>query len=105
MIQFLLYTVFSLSALVLTLIILLQEGKGGGLTDAFGSGGTETFGVRAGGINRFTFGVFAAFVLSAMAAHWTAKDADSGSLMQNQPGGIGAPINPGSGAGEGGGGN
>ena len=68
MLQFLLYTLFFASALLLILVILLQEGKGGGLSDAFGGAGAETFGVRAGGINRFTFGLFFVFLLSALLA-------------------------------------
>ncbi|MBM4013872.1 MAG: preprotein translocase subunit SecG [Planctomycetes bacterium] len=35
-------------------VILLQEGKGGGLAEAFGGAGAETFGVKAHGINKFT---------------------------------------------------
>ncbi|KAA3609561.1 MAG: preprotein translocase subunit SecG [Planctomycetota bacterium] len=100
--EFLLYTIFFLAALLLTLIVLVQEGKGGGLTDAFGSSGQETFGVRAGGINRFTFGVFAVFVLSAMLIHWTGGDQDkansvmSGTQEAEQPGeGTLAPPLPG----------
>lgn len=83
--SFLLYTVFFLSALLLILIILLQEGKGGGLSEAFGGAGAETFGVRSGGINRFTFGVFAVFVFSAMLLHWNSGDPLSGSVMQGTP--------------------
>ena len=82
LLQILLYFVFFASALLLILIILLQEGKGGGLGDAFGGAGAETFGPRAGGINRFTFGLFGAWVLSAMLLHWTAGDGSSGSVMQ-----------------------
>jgi len=84
--EFLFYTLFFLSALLLVLVILLQEGKGGGLSDAFGGAGAETFGVRSGGINRFTFGVFGVFVLSAMALHWMASDPLKGSVMQGVPG-------------------
>ncbi len=40
--------------LVLIGVILLQEGKGGGLAEAFGGAGAETFGVKAHGINKFT---------------------------------------------------
>lgn len=84
--EFLFYTLFFLSSLLLVLVILLQEGKGGGLSDAFGGAGAETFGVRSGGINRFTFGVFGVFVLSAMALHWMAGDPLKGSVMQGVPG-------------------
>jgi preprotein translocase subunit SecG len=81
--QFVLYSLFFIAALLLVLIILLQEGKGGGLSDAFGGAGAETFGVRAGGINRFTFGVFAVFLLSALALHWTAGSSLDNSVLKN----------------------
>ncbi len=58
----LLYVVFILTSLLLIVIILLQESKGGGLAAAFGGAGAETFGVKAGGINRFTALLAAIFV-------------------------------------------
>ena len=54
------------SALVLIFVILIQEGKGGGLAAALGGAGTEAFGVKSGGINRFTAIVAAVFLLSAI---------------------------------------
>jgi protein translocase SecG subunit len=42
------------SMFFLIAVILLQEGKGGGLAEAFGGVGAETFGVKAHGINKFT---------------------------------------------------
>lgn len=72
--QILFYAVFFASAVLLILVILLQESKGGGLSEAFGGAGAETFGPRAGGISRFTFGLFAAWILSAMALHWSSSD-------------------------------
>ena len=62
-----LYIVFVLSALVLVVVILLQEGKGGGLTSALGTGGQQTFGVGASGINKFTGYVGGVFLVSALA--------------------------------------
>ncbi len=41
-------------SLLLILIVLMQEGKGGGLGNAFGGMGGEAFGHGAGGINKFT---------------------------------------------------
>ena len=58
--------IFILSALVLVLIILLQEPKGGGLSSAFGGAGAETFGVQTGGINRFTAYVATTFIVTAI---------------------------------------
>jgi len=61
-----LWILFFLSSLLLIVVILLQEPKGGGLAEAFGGMGAETFGVKAGGTNRFTFYVFAVFLVSAV---------------------------------------
>jgi preprotein translocase subunit SecG len=80
--QFLLYTLFFVSALLLILVILVQEGKGGGLGGALGGAGSETFGVRAGGVNKVTFVIFLVFALSAMSLHWTSEDSNSGSALE-----------------------
>lgn len=61
-----LYLVFVVTALLLIVIILLQEAKGGGLAGAFGGAGTEAFGVKAGGINRFTATIAGIFLCSAV---------------------------------------
>lgn len=65
----LLYLVFSLSAIVLVVVILLQEGKGGGLGQALGGHAQTTFGVAASGINRFTGITAAVFLGSALLIH------------------------------------
>jgi len=61
-----LYLVFVLAAVFLTIVILLQEGKGGGIAAAFGAGGAEAFGVKVGGINKFTGVVAGIFMLCAI---------------------------------------
>jgi protein translocase SecG subunit len=60
------WVVFLLSAILITIVVLLQESKGGGLAEAFGGMGAETFGVKSGGINRVTFVLAAAFCGSAI---------------------------------------
>ncbi len=60
------WVVFFVTAVLLTVVILLQESKGGGLAEAFGGVGAETFGVKSGGINRFTFLLAALFCGSAI---------------------------------------
>lgn len=60
------WVMFFLSAVLLTIVILLQESKGGGLAEAFGGVGAETFGVKTGGINRFTFILAGIFCLTAI---------------------------------------
>jgi preprotein translocase subunit SecG len=64
-----LYILFILAAIVLVVVVLLQEGKGGGLTDALGTGGQQTFGVGASGINKFTGWVGGIFLVSALCIH------------------------------------
>jgi len=66
----LLYILFVLSAIVLVVVILLQEGKGGGLTGALGTEGQQTFGVGTKGINQFTGWTCAIFLLCALGIHW-----------------------------------
>jgi preprotein translocase subunit SecG len=53
---------FVVSGLLLCVVILLQEGKGGGLAEAFGGAGAEVFGVKAGGINKLTSVLAAVFI-------------------------------------------
>jgi len=66
----LLYILFVASAIVLVVVILLQEGKGGGLTGALGTEGQQTFGVGTKGINQFTGWTCAVFLTCALAIHW-----------------------------------
>jgi len=61
-----LWLIFILSSIVLMAVVLLQEPKGGGLAEAFGGMGAQTFGVKATGITRFTSYVGAVFLLSAV---------------------------------------
>lgn len=69
------WALFFISAILLTVLILLQESKGGGLAEAFGGTGAETFGVKSGGINRFTFLIAAIFCGSAImiSVFWNAS--------------------------------
>ncbi len=60
------WILFFLSACLLIFVILIQEPKGGGLAEAFGGMGAETFGVKSAGVNRFTLIVAAVFLLSAV---------------------------------------
>ena len=66
----LLYIVFVLSAIVLIVVILLQEGRGGGFGQALGEHGQQTFGVGASGIIKFTSWTGVVFLVSALAIHY-----------------------------------
>ncbi|MDF1837741.1 MAG: preprotein translocase subunit SecG [Planctomycetota bacterium] len=63
----LLYIVFVFSAIALVVVILLQEGKGGGFGDALGVAGQQTFGVKASGIHKFTGALCVVFFVCAVA--------------------------------------
>ena len=65
-----LWILFFLSACLLVFVILLQEPKGGGLAEAFGGMGAETFGVKSAGVNRFTLTVAFVFIGSAFLIHY-----------------------------------
>jgi len=95
MLTFLLYTLFFLSSVFLVLIILLQEGKGGGIADAFGGAGAQTFGVRAGGVNKVTMVLFAIFLLCAVALNLWGSDANKGSVVEDLPDAPAATSAPG----------
>ena len=65
------WILFFISALLMVVVVLLQESKGGGLAEAFGGTGAETFGVKSGGISRFTFALAAVFCGSAIMISYT----------------------------------
>ena len=90
----LLYILFVLAAIVLIVVILLQEGRGGGLTDALGTSGQATFGVGASGINKFTFGAIAVFLVSALLLHVMNRSTSSSSVVP-APSTTGGPLLPG----------
>lgn len=76
-----LYVVFVLSAIVLVVVVLIQEGRGGGLTDALGSGGQATFGAGAKGINMFTGIVAGVFLVSAIGITMMNRASSSRSVL------------------------
>lgn len=65
-IRTILYVLFGLLSVILIAIVLMQEGKGGGLGSAFGGAGGEAFGHGVGGINRFTSIVAGLFMVLAV---------------------------------------
>ncbi len=96
MISAILYLLFALAAILLIFIILLQEGKGGGIAGAFGGAGGQTFGVRAGGVNRVTMVLFAIFLITALSLNM--RGTDSGSVIADDllDSPAAAPVDPGS---------
>lgn len=66
MLQTILYVLFALNAIFLIGIVLMQEGKGGGLGNAFGGAGGDAFGHGVGGINKFTAYVAGSLMVLAL---------------------------------------
>lgn len=79
-----LYVLFVVSSLLLIVVILLQEGKGGGLSEAFGGVGGETFGHRAGGVNKFTSALAAIMIVSLIMIHSLRTETRSAGLLQSK---------------------
>lgn len=77
----LLYIVFVLSAIVLIVVILLQEGRGGGFGQALGEHGQQTFGVGAKGINTFTGWTAGVFLVTALFLHILNRNVGGGSVL------------------------
>jgi preprotein translocase subunit SecG len=80
----LLYILFVLSAIVLIVVILLQEGRGGGFGQALGEHGQQTFGVGAKGINTFTSYTAVFFLGSALLLWWLNRDSGTRSVLPQQ---------------------
>jgi preprotein translocase subunit SecG len=55
MLTSILYVLFWILSILIVGIVLIQEGRGGGLGQSFGGGGGELFGHGAGGVNKATF--------------------------------------------------
>jgi len=66
LLHYLAWILFFASSVLMTIVVLLQESKGGGLAEAFGGVGAETFGVKSAGISKFTFLLAAIFCGSAI---------------------------------------
>ena len=105
LVQGLVLVLFVISGLLLTLVVLLQEGKGGGIAGAFGGAGAEAFGVKAGTVNRFTAWVAGFFLLLALLhvglKAWFAQPADLEKRLSvpvggssETPGGTPPPAEP-----------
>jgi len=93
MIATLLYIVFVLSAIALIVLILLQEGRGGGFGQALGEHGQQTFGVGAKGINTVTMWAAVVFLGTALLLHRLNRGEGSSSVMDGATT-IDAPADP-----------
>lgn len=55
MLESILYVLFWILSILVVGIVLIQEGRGGGLGQSMGGAGGELFGHGAGGVNKATF--------------------------------------------------
>ena len=85
LVQIILWIIFIGSAVLLSVVILLQESKGGGLAEAFGGMGAQTFGVKASGINKFTAYVAVVFLASAVLITCVRKEVSVADLPETLP--------------------
>lgn len=76
---------FVFCALLLTLIVLIQEGKGGGLGSAFGGAAADAFGVKAGSVSKFTTWLAAGFLGLALLYAGLSSSGDRRSMVPGAP--------------------
>jgi preprotein translocase subunit SecG len=75
---------FIITAVLVVLVVLAQEGKGGGLAGAFGGAGADAFGVKAGTVNKFTAWLATAFLgLALLYAGLSGATADTTSAAKD----------------------
>lgn len=74
---------FVLSALILILVVLIQDDQGEGLGGLFGGGSSSAFGPRTGNVlTRFTSVVAAIFLVSAFGIAWLNRTPEAGDILQ-----------------------
>jgi preprotein translocase subunit SecG len=98
MLYYLFVTLYVIACLVLMIVILLQQGKGGDIANAFGGGASQAvFGARAGAtvLTKVTTGLSAAFmVLALVLAVWGARGTSSVVGGVEGPAAATAPVTP-----------
>ncbi len=81
MLYYLFVTLYVIACLVLMIVILLQQGKGGDIANAFGGGASQAvFGARAGAtvLTKITTGLTVAFMsLALLLAVWGSRGTSS----------------------------
>lgn len=88
---YLLVTIYVLVCLVLSLVILLQQGRGGDIASAFGGSSSQAaFGARSGAtlLTKATSVAAVLFMLFALALSIVGQRSGSGSLLSGTP----APV-------------
>ena len=72
-----------MSALILILVVLIQDDQGEGLGGLFGGGSSSAFGPRTGNVlTRFTSVVAAIFLVTAFGIAWINRTPETGDILQ-----------------------
>jgi preprotein translocase subunit SecG len=78
-----LIVLFSISAVLLIIIVMLQDEQGEGLGGIFGGGSSSAFGSRSGNVlTKFTSILGAVFIITAFSLAWYNRSVDNSDLLK-----------------------
>jgi preprotein translocase subunit SecG len=78
-----LLVIFALAAVLMILVIMLQDDQGEGIGGLFGGGSSSAFGPRSGNIlTRFTTVLGAIFIVGAFALAWLNRTSESTDIIE-----------------------
>lgn len=78
-----LIVLFSISAVLLIIIVMLQDEQGEGLGGIFGGGSSSAFGSRSGNVlTKFTSILGAVFIITAFSLAWYNRTVDDSDLLR-----------------------
>jgi len=83
LLSIILLVIFALTALIMILMIMLQDDQGEGIGGLFGGGSTTPFGSRSGNIlTRFTSILGAIFIVGAFALGWLNRSPETTEIVE-----------------------
>jgi preprotein translocase subunit SecG len=83
LLSIILLVIFAIAALIMILVIMLQDDQGEGIGGLFGGGSTTPFGSRSGNIlTRFTSILGAIFVVGAFALAWLNRSPETTDIVE-----------------------
>jgi preprotein translocase subunit SecG len=83
LLSIILLVIFAMAALIMILVIMLQDDQGEGIGGLFGGGSTTPFGSRSGNIlTRFTSILGAIFIVGAFALAWLNRSPETTDIVE-----------------------